>query len=70
VFHQLSGQFDRPELVRCTSRALQQLYVLLVCCLLFVLARFALTSSSSYKDLPDAGWKAALAQLHDDYFYK
>lgn len=33
-------------------------------------ARFALTSSSSYKDLPDAGWKAALAQLHDDYFYK
>lgn len=33
-------------------------------------ARFALMSTNSYKDLPDAGWKAALAQLHDDYFYK
>jgi hypothetical protein len=32
--------------------------------------RFALMSSSSYKELPDAGWKVALAQLHDDYFYK
>eukprot|EP00879_Flechtneria_rotunda_P016824 GHRR01017609.1.p1 GENE.GHRR01017609.1~~GHRR01017609.1.p1 ORF type:complete len:841 (+),score=284.87 GHRR01017609.1:629-3151(+) len=32
--------------------------------------RFALTSSTSYKELPDAGWKAALSQLHDDYFYR
>jgi hypothetical protein len=32
--------------------------------------RFALMSSSSYKDLRDAGWKVALAQMHDDYFFK
>jgi len=40
------------------------------CCLSPPPPRFALMSSSSYKELPDAGWKAALAQLHDDYFYK
>jgi hypothetical protein len=32
--------------------------------------RFALSSCSSFKQLPDAGWRSALAQLHDDYFYK
>jgi hypothetical protein len=32
--------------------------------------RFGLMGSSSYKELPDAGWRSALAQLHDDYFYK
>lgn len=32
--------------------------------------RFGLVGTSSYKELPDAGWKVALSQLHDDYFYK
>eukprot|EP00878_Enallax_costatus_P029222 GHUV01031667.1.p1 GENE.GHUV01031667.1~~GHUV01031667.1.p1 ORF type:complete len:243 (+),score=14.94 GHUV01031667.1:61-789(+) len=32
--------------------------------------RFGLMGTSSYKELPDAGWRSALSQLHDDYFYK
>ncbi|WIA18222.1 hypothetical protein OEZ85_009694 [Tetradesmus obliquus] len=32
--------------------------------------RFGLMGSASYKELSDAGWRSALAQLHDDYFYK
>lgn len=32
--------------------------------------RFGLMGTSSYKELADAGWKSALSQLHDDYFYK
>jgi hypothetical protein len=31
---------------------------------------FGLMGSSSFKELPDAGWRSALSQLHDDYFCK
>jgi len=32
-------------------------------------ARFAVSSSSSYKEL-DQDWKQALLWLHDDYFFR
>ena len=32
--------------------------------------RFALTGTTSFKELPEPGWRAALAEMHDDYFYR